>query len=104
LRYDWDDRFIRIKKKTTFYMGGKLMIAQANVTLLTEDYNILLIQNNKVIFLKERRHRFHILWLTTLQHRASTEDPEPKLIADCIAALAHNHSAKYKAGLPTPKA
>ncbi|KAF8183451.1 hypothetical protein BJ912DRAFT_1120472 [Pholiota molesta] len=84
LRYDWDDRFIRTKKETTSYMGGKLIVAQANVSLLTEDYDILLIQNNK--------------------HRTSTEDPEPKLIADCIAAFAHNHSGKYKAGLPTPKA
>ncbi|KAF8183432.1 hypothetical protein BJ912DRAFT_1044019 [Pholiota molesta] len=84
LHYYDKGRFIRREKKTTFYMGGKLIIAEANVSLVNEKYDVLLVQNNK--------------------DPISTEDVKPKLIADCIAAFAQNHLRKVKVGLPTPEA
>ncbi|KAL0952234.1 hypothetical protein HGRIS_006524 [Hohenbuehelia grisea] len=84
LDYDSGNRLIRSRKEMSFYMGGQKVDAKADITLMSNNYHLLVVQENK---------RF-----------GSTDDPEPQLVAESIAAFAHNQRIRKSAFGVTPPA
>ncbi|KAF8964281.1 hypothetical protein BDZ97DRAFT_1660604 [Flammula alnicola] len=80
LDYDDEDRLIRLRKEISFYMAGKRVDAKADVCVMNDSDYLLLVHEGK--------------------RGESTEDPEPQLIAEAIAAFYQNNFRRTRAGLP----
>ncbi|KAF8814383.1 hypothetical protein BYT27DRAFT_7266192 [Phlegmacium glaucopus] len=80
LDYDDEDRFIRLRKEISFYMAGQRVDAKADVCVMNDLDYLLLVQEDK--------------------RQQSSDDPEPQLIAEAIAAYYQNNFRRTRAGLP----
>ncbi|KAL0958667.1 hypothetical protein HGRIS_013999 [Hohenbuehelia grisea] len=76
MNYDDGGWLLRTKKEMGFYMGGQMVDAKADVSIMNGQYYILVAQEDK---------RFGTL-----------EDPEAQVIAECIAAFAYNQMLRQK--------
>lgn len=53
LDYDSGKRLLRSRKEMSFYMGGQKVDAKADLALVSGDYYLLVVQENKVIVLRK---------------------------------------------------
>ncbi|KAL0948600.1 hypothetical protein HGRIS_011158 [Hohenbuehelia grisea] len=74
--YDAGGWLLRTKKEMGFYMGGQMVDAKADICIMNGQYNILVAQDNK--------------------HFGTFENPEPQVIAECIAAFAYNQTVRQR--------
>lgn len=99
LDYDDEDRVIRLRKDISFYMAGESVDAKTDVCVMN-DFDLLLVQEDKVSVLEIMNDSSTGLSLITSQRNGSFDDPEPQLIAEIIAAFYQNNFRRTRAGLP----
>ncbi|KAL0945774.1 hypothetical protein HGRIS_012063 [Hohenbuehelia grisea] len=81
LNYEGDNTMIRQRKEMSFMMGGKKVDAEADLTIVDDNYCYLVVQENKRI--------------------GSPDDPKAQLIAESIAAFHLNAiRRRYEGNLP----
>ncbi|KAJ3518171.1 hypothetical protein NLJ89_g2 [Agrocybe chaxingu] len=80
LDYDDEDRVVRLRKEISFYMAGERVGAKADVCVMNDLDYLLLVKEDK--------------------RQQSSDDPEPQLIAEAIAAYYQNNFRRTRAGLP----
>jgi hypothetical protein len=100
LDYDHDARLLRTNNVMPFYMAGKRVEAKADVVLMDGDSYLLVVQEEKVISQLAVAPWLHTHSTQMLQRVARGDDPEPRLIAGCIAAANMNNFRRKQSGLP----